>query len=81
MIISTFNKLEIIIIQNFINLNNKFFFFYFKDTIQDVYIYIRYIETNQIERKSLLKQVRSIEDISINALLFIRYKIKSNNYA
>ncbi len=81
MIISTFNKLEIIIIQNFINLNNKFFFFYFKDTIQDVYIYIRYLETNQIERKSLLKQVRSIEDISINALLFIRYKIKSNNYA
>ena len=56
-------------------------FAYFNDTTQDVHIYVRYLQTGQIERKSLSKQVRPIGGISIGALLSIRHELESGGHA
>ena len=75
------NKLGIVNERDFIGSSSELLFTYFKDTIYDVYVNVRYLETGQIEGKSLSKQVRPIGGISIGALLSIRYKLKSDNYA
>ncbi|KAI0528263.1 hypothetical protein F5B22DRAFT_632675 [Xylaria bambusicola] len=51
------------------------------DTTPDVHIYVRYLQTGQIERKSLSKQVRPIGGISIGAPLSIRYPLESGGHA
>ncbi|KAK5629071.1 hypothetical protein RRF57_004786 [Xylaria bambusicola] len=51
------------------------------DTTPDVHIYVRYLQTGQIERKSLSKQVRPIGGISIGAPLSIRYALESGGHA
>jgi alkylhydroperoxidase/carboxymuconolactone decarboxylase family protein YurZ len=61
--------------------NSESLFAYFNDTTQDVYVYVRYLQIDQVERKSLSKQVRSIESISIDAALSIRHELKLGDHA
>ena len=56
-------------------------FAFFNDTTQDVHVYVRYLQTGQIERKSLSKQVRPIGSISIGAALSIRHELESGDHA
>ena len=56
-------------------------FAHFNDTTPDVHIYVRYLQTGQIERKSLSKQVRPIGGISIGATLSIWYALESGGHA
>ncbi|KAI1288679.1 hypothetical protein F5Y03DRAFT_404548 [Xylaria venustula] len=51
------------------------------DITPDVHIYVRYLQTGQIERKSLSKQIRPIGGISIGAPLSIRHALESGGYA
>jgi hypothetical protein len=53
----------------------------FNDTTQDVYVYVRYLQTGQIERKSLSKRIRPIGGISIGAALSIRHELESGDHA
>ncbi|KAL0471131.1 hypothetical protein QR685DRAFT_544664 [Neurospora intermedia] len=55
-------------------------FAYFNNTTQDVHIYVRYLQTGQIERKSLSKQVRPVGGISLGATLSIRYELESGDH-
>ncbi|PVH69867.1 hypothetical protein DL98DRAFT_661456 [Cadophora sp. DSE1049] len=56
-------------------------FAYFNETAGDVHVYVRYLQTGQIERKSLLKQVRPIGGISVGAALSIRHDLDSGDHA
>jgi hypothetical protein len=56
-------------------------FAYFNETAGDVHVYVRYVETGQIERKSLSKQVRPIGGISVGAALSIRHELDSGDHA
>ncbi|KAF2257677.1 hypothetical protein CC78DRAFT_201579 [Lojkania enalia] len=56
-------------------------FSYFNEPAGDVHVYVRYLETGQIERKSLSKQVRPIGGISVGAALSIRHELDSGDYA
>ncbi|KAK0767246.1 hypothetical protein N5P37_000980, partial [Trichoderma harzianum] len=56
-------------------------FAYLNNTTQDVHVYVRYLQTGQIESKSLSKQVRPIGGISIGAALSIRYELESGGHA
>ncbi|KAH7630361.1 hypothetical protein B0T09DRAFT_321650 [Sordaria sp. MPI-SDFR-AT-0083] len=56
-------------------------FGYFNDTSQDVHVYVRYLQTGQIERKSLSKRVRPVGGISLGAELSIRYELESGDHA
>ncbi|UKZ74035.1 hypothetical protein TrVFT333_001689 [Trichoderma virens FT-333] len=51
------------------------------NTTQDIHVYVRYLQTGQIERKSLSKQVRPIGGISTGAALSIRYELESGGHA
>ncbi|KAL7950371.1 hypothetical protein V8C42DRAFT_197331 [Trichoderma barbatum] len=55
-------------------------FTYFNNATQDVEVYVRYLQTGQIERKSLSKQVRPIGGISTGAALSIRYELESGGH-
>ncbi|KAK6346148.1 hypothetical protein TWF730_010480 [Orbilia blumenaviensis] len=57
------------------------FFNYFTDTAQDVYFHVRYLQTGQIERKSLSRQIRPISGISVGAAVSIRQELESGIYA
>ena len=54
-------------------------FSYFNDAAQDVHVYVRYLETGQIERKSLSKRVRPLGGISLGAALSIRHELESGD--
>ena len=54
---------------------------YFNGTAGDVHVYVRYLQTGQIERKSLSKQVRPVGGISIGAALSIRDELDSGDHA
>ena len=79
--VPTSNELGIITERDSIGLSSERLFTYFKDINHDVRVYVRYLETGQIERKSLSKQVRPIGGISIGAPLSIRHKLKSGGPA
>ena len=79
--VPTSNELGIINERDSIGSSSELLFTYFKDTIHDVHVYVRYLETGQIERKSLSKQVRPIGGISIGAPLSIRHELKSGGHA
>jgi hypothetical protein len=53
---------------------------YFDGTAGDVHVYVRYLQTGQIERKSLSKQVRPVEGLSIGAALSIRHELDSDDH-
>ena len=79
--VPTSNELGIVTERDSIGSSSELLFTYFKDTTQDVHVYVRYLETGQIERKSLSKQVRPIGGISIGAPLSIRHELKSGGHA
>lgn len=79
--VPTSNELGIVNERDSIGSSSELLFTYFKDTIHDVHVYVRYLETGQIERKSLSKQVRPIGGISIGAPLSIRHELKSGGHA
>jgi hypothetical protein len=56
-------------------------FAYFNETARDVHIYVRYLQTGQIERKSLSKRVRPIGGISVGAALSIRHELDLGDHA
>ncbi|KAK4101832.1 hypothetical protein N658DRAFT_530591 [Parathielavia hyrcaniae] len=56
-------------------------FAYFSNTTQDVHVYVRYLQTGQIERKSLSKRVRPIGGISLGAALSIRHELEAGDHA
>ncbi|KAK4182396.1 hypothetical protein QBC35DRAFT_172930 [Podospora australis] len=56
-------------------------FAYFSDTAQDVHVYVRYLQTGQIERTSLSTRVRPIGGISLGAALSIRHELESGDHA
>ncbi len=53
---------------------------YFDGTAGDVHVYVRYLQTGQIERKSLSKQIRPVEGLSIGAALSIRHELDSDDH-
>ena len=75
------NELGIVDERDSIGSSSELLFTYFKDTIHDVHVYVRYLETGQIERKSLSKQVRPIGGISVGAPLSIRHELESGGHA
>lgn len=79
--VPTSNELGIVNERDSIGSSSELLFTYFKDTIHDVHVYVRYLETGQIERKSLSKQVRPIGGISIGAPLSIRHELESGGHA
>lgn len=54
---------------------------YYDGTAGDVHVYVRYLQTGQIERKSLSRQVRPAKGLSIGAALSIRYDLDSDGHA
>lgn len=79
--VPTSNELGIVNEQDTIGSSSELLFTYLKDTVHDVHVYVRYLETGQIECKSLSKQVRPIGGISIGAPLSIRHELKSGGHA
>ncbi|KAI1259892.1 hypothetical protein F5Y18DRAFT_432864 [Xylariaceae sp. FL1019] len=53
----------------------------FANTAQDIYFYVRYLETGQIERKSLSNQIRPIGGIAIGAKISVRQETEQGIYA
>ncbi|PHH74477.1 hypothetical protein CDD80_3057 [Ophiocordyceps camponoti-rufipedis] len=53
----------------------------FSGATQDIYVYVRYLETGQIERKSLLTQIRPIGGIAVGAILSTRHEFESGAHA
>ncbi|PVH92647.1 hypothetical protein DM02DRAFT_543204 [Periconia macrospinosa] len=56
-------------------------FAHFNGTAGDVQVYVRYLQTGQIERKSLFKQIRPLGGISVGAALSIRHELDSGDHA
>ncbi|KAK4148149.1 uncharacterized protein C8A04DRAFT_33653 [Dichotomopilus funicola] len=54
---------------------------HFNNTAQDIHVYVRYLQTGQIERKSLLRQIRSAGGISLGAAVSVRRELESGGYA
>ncbi|KAK4696579.1 hypothetical protein P7C71_g1359, partial [Lecanoromycetidae sp. Uapishka_2] len=79
--VPTSDELGIVNERDSIGSSSESLFTYFKDTSHDVHIYVRYLETGQIERKSLSKQIRPIGGISIGAPLSIRHELESGGHA
>ncbi|TLS22803.1 uncharacterized protein PpBr36_05751 [Pyricularia pennisetigena] len=75
------DELGIITEREVMKLNGEDLFSYFNDAAPDVHVYVRYLQTGQIERKSLSKQVRPIGGINIGATLSVRYALESGGHA
>lgn len=54
---------------------------YLNGTAGDVHVYVRYLQTGQIERKSLSRQLRPAGGISVGAALSIRHELDSTDHA
>ncbi|KAI6573808.1 hypothetical protein MCOR09_002648 [Pyricularia oryzae] len=75
------DELGIITEREVMKSNGEDLFAYFNDAAPDVHVYVRYLQTGQIERKSLSKQVRPIGGINIGATLSVRYALESGGHA
>ncbi|KAI0143817.1 hypothetical protein GGR57DRAFT_518126 [Xylariaceae sp. FL1272] len=64
-----------------VDLSRDDLFARFGNTTQDVYFYVRYLQTGQIERKSLLKQIRPIGGIALGAKISVRQETEPGSYA
>ncbi|OAA53708.1 hypothetical protein ISF_08647 [Cordyceps fumosorosea ARSEF 2679] len=53
----------------------------FNNTARDIYVHVRYLQTGQIEIKSLQRQIRGAGGISIGAAIAIRYELESGKHA
>ncbi|KAJ4865033.1 hypothetical protein T069G_01563 [Trichoderma breve] len=79
--VPTSEELGIITERDVLNSNSNSLFTALNDTSQDVRVYVRYLQTGQIERKSLSRQVRPVGGFSVGAVLSIRYEMESGGYA
>ncbi|PHH87963.1 hypothetical protein CDD83_8164 [Cordyceps sp. RAO-2017] len=61
--------------------SNQQLFSCFSGATQDIYVYVCYLETGQIERKSLLRQIRPIRGIAVGATLSTRHEFESGAHA
>ncbi|PQK14621.1 hypothetical protein BB8028_0005g01520 [Beauveria bassiana] len=52
----------------------------FNDTARDIYIHVRYLQTGQVEQKSLLKKTRPAGGICIGAPISIRCELEPGKY-
>uniref|UniRef100_A0A8H7N3M6 Uncharacterized protein n=1 Tax=Bionectria ochroleuca TaxID=29856 RepID=A0A8H7N3M6_BIOOC len=52
----------------------------FNDTARDIYIHVRYLQTGQLERKSLLKKTRPVGGIYIGAPISIQFELEPGRY-
>lgn len=78
--VPTSNELGIVTDQDLVESSNKILFVNFKETDQDVHVYVRYLQTGQIERKSLVTQVRPAAAIFVGAELSIFHGIDSGGH-
>ena len=78
--IPTSHELGIVTEQELVESNGNILLANFNETNQDVHIYVRYLQTGQIERKSLMTQVRPVAAISVGAELSICYRLDSGDY-
>jgi hypothetical protein len=79
--VSTSDELGIVTGREVMESSSDDLFAYFNDITQNVHVHVRYLQTGQIERKSLSKQVRPIGGISIGAALSIRHELESGDYS
>ncbi|KAK4675296.1 MLKL and TUDOR domains-containing protein [Podospora pseudoanserina] len=79
--VPTPDELGIVTEREIVKSSSDALFAYFNDTAQDVHVYVRYLQTGQIERKSLSKRVRPIAGISLGAALSIRHELESGDHA
>ena len=79
--VQTPDELGIVTGREVMELSNSALFSCINKPARDVHVYVRYLETGQIERKSLSKQVRPIGGISVGATLSIRHELDSGDYA
>lgn len=79
--VPTPKELGIVPDQEVIQSSSDALFTHFNNTAQDVHIYVRYVQTGQIERKSLLKQIRPAGGISLGAALSVQRELESGGYA
>ncbi|CAH0055447.1 unnamed protein product [Clonostachys solani] len=63
-----------------INAGSESFISCFNDTARDIYIHVRYLQTGQIEQKSLLKKTRPVGGIYIGAPISIRCELEPGKY-
>ncbi|RUP49056.1 hypothetical protein BC936DRAFT_143369 [Jimgerdemannia flammicorona] len=54
---------------------------YFTDTKQDISVYVRYLQTGQIQIKNLSTQIRPFRGLRIGASLSVRYKLEDQSNA
>lgn len=52
----------------------------FNDTARDIYVHVRYLQTGQIEQKSLLKKTRPVGGIYVGAPIAIRCELGPSKY-
>ncbi|KUJ18885.1 uncharacterized protein LY89DRAFT_643409 [Mollisia scopiformis] len=79
--VPTPDELGIVTVQEVTESSSDAIFAHFNGTAGDVHVYVRYLETGQIERKSLSKQVRPVGGISVGAALSIRHELDSGEHA
>jgi len=79
--VPTPDELGIVTVQEVMESSNDALFAYFNGMAGDVHVYVRYLQTGQIERKSLSKQVRPVGGISVGAALSIHYELDSGDHA
>ena len=79
--VPTSNELGIVTEREIVESSSDFVFASFNGATQDVHVYVRYLQTGQIERKSLSTQVRPIGGISIGAALSICHELESGDHA
>ena len=79
--VPTPDELGIVTVQEVTNSSSDALFAYSHGTGGDVHVYVRYLQTGQIERKSLSKQIRPVGGISIGSALSIRHELDSGDHA
>ncbi|KAM5489909.1 hypothetical protein MaudMau93_002771 [Microsporum audouinii] len=79
--VSTPEELGIATEKEVMESSNENLFSCFSGAMQDIYVYVRYLQTGQIERKSLLRQIRPIGGIAVGATLSTRHEMESGAHA
>lgn len=79
--VPTSNELGIVTEREIVESSSDSLFASFDGATQDVHVYVRYLQTGQIERKSLSTQVRPIGGISIGAAFSICHELESGDHA
>ncbi|QUC15772.1 uncharacterized protein UV8b_00013 [Ustilaginoidea virens] len=79
--VPTSDELGIVSEREVMEASGDAFFTHFNDISQDFKVYVRYLQTGQIERKSLSKQLRPIGGICVGAALSIRHELESGQHA